>query len=251
MYALITGASSGIGLECAKLLAKKGYDLVLVARRIDRLLRLQEKFQTYYNIDVIIIPCDVSDMKQCKELYKQCRSLPIEIVINNAGFGRVGEFESIPLEDELAMIDTNVKAVHALTKLFLKCMDHGYILNVASIAGYQPIPLMATYGATKSYVVSFTKAVNYELKRKKKPVHVALLCPGPVDTEFDRIANVTYRLKHISAKQCAEAGLKGMFQKKKVIFPHPTTKLSSILSKFAPDAMILPAEYWIQNAKRR
>lgn len=251
MYAVVTGASSGIGLECAKLLAKRGYDLILVARRVERLLKLEKKLEEQYGIHVVVMPCDLSEPRNCKELYQKCSSFPIEVVINNAGFGKVGDFDELSLEDELNMIDTNVKALHILTKLFLQGMKQGYIMNVASIAGYQPVPLMATYAATKAYVLNLTKALNYEMRRKKKKVFVCALCPGPVDTEFDRIANVRYSLHHISAKECAKVAIDGMFKKKRIIFPIFTTKASSLLSKLAPDCIILPFEYGIQNSKQR
>lgn len=251
MYAVITGASSGIGLECAKLLAKRGYDLILVARRADRLLKIKNILEEQYEITVVPMPCDLLELRNCRELYEKCSSFPVEIVINNAGFGKVGEFDQTSLDDELHMIDTNVKALHILTKLFLQRMDHGYIMNVASIAGFQPVPLMATYAATKAYVLNLTKAINYEMKRKKKRVHVCALCPGPVDTEFDRIANVTYSLNHITAKECAKAGIEGMFKKKMIIFPIRKTKISSVLTKLVPDCITLAVEYQIQSSKRK
>lgn len=249
MYAVITGASSGIGLEMAKILAKRGYHLVLVARRIDRLRRLQKKIEEHYGVEVLLKPYDLSNRENCFSLYHECRELEVEVLINNAGFGKVGEFEQVPLEEELEMIDINITAVHVLTKLFLQSMRKGYILNVSSIAGFQAVPIMCTYGATKSYVLNFTKAVNYELKRAKKDVHVSVLCPGPVDTEFDQIANVVNSLHRISAKQCAHIAIRGMFRKKMVIIPTVTTKLASIGSKFAPDKILLSVEYRMQRLK--
>lgn len=249
MYAVITGASSGIGLECAKLLARRGYDLILVARRVERLEKLKKSIEKHCAVNVKIIPCDLSDTNQCKELYQKCSKYPVEVLVNNAGFGKSGYFLDIDLEDEINMIDTNVKAVHILTKLFAKGMYQGYILNVASIAAFQPIPLMATYGASKAYVLNLSKAVNYEMKRQKKNVHVSTLCPGPVDTEFDQIANVRYSLAHISAKDCAKVGIQGMFEKRTTIFPILSTKMLSIISKLAPDKITLWVEYLIQNQK--
>lgn len=251
MYAVITGASSGIGLECTRLLASKGYDLILVARRAERLMQVQKKLTENYGVHVIVMPYDLSDPRNCKELYERCRSFPVEVVVNNAGFGKVGEFTDTDLDQEMKMIDTNVKALHILTKLFAQGMKEGYILNVASIAAFQPVPLMATYAATKSYVLSLTKAVNYEMRRQKKKVHVCALCPGPVDTEFDQVAEVKYSLKHISALDCAKAGIRGMFQKRMVIFPMESTKLLSMLTKLSPDWLTLTIEYQLQNEKRR
>lgn len=250
MYAVITGASSGIGLECAKILAVKGYDLVLVARRVERLLKLQKKLEERYEIHVIVIPMDLSEPDNCIELYQKCSTLPVEVLVNNAGFGKVGNFTEIELEEELKMIDTNVLALHILTKLFAKGMNEGYILNVASIAAYQPDPLMATYGASKSYVLSLSKAVSYELRRQKKKVSISTLCPGPVKTEFDKVAGVKYSLNHISARDCAKAGIEGMFQKKRVIFPLSSTAVLSRLTRVTPDWLVLWVEYHLQNKKR-
>lgn len=250
MYAVITGASSGIGLECAKLLAKKGYGLILTARRTERLMQLQNRIQQKYGVHVLLYPCDLEDSSNVMKLHAFCSAYPVKVVVNNAGFGKVGEFTETNLEEELAMIDVNVKAVHILTKLFAQSMQAGYILNVASVAGYQPVPLMASYGATKAYVLNLSKAVNYELKRSKKKIHVAAFCPGPVDTEFDQRAGVRYSLNHISAKECAKAGIVGMFRRQTEIFPITTTKLASRLSKLAPDWITLPVEYFLQNKKR-
>lgn len=249
MYAVITGASSGIGLECAKLLAKRGYDIILVARRKDRLLTLKEAIQKQSKVSVEVIPCDLSNPTNCKELYRKCKEYPVEVVVNNAGFGKVGNFTNLSLDDEMNMIDTNIKAVHILTKLFARGMKRGYILNVASIAAFQPVPLMATYGATKSYVLNLSKAVNFELKKQRKKVSVSTLCPGPVDTEFDQIAQVRYSLSHITAQECARAGIEGMFAKRSTIFPKKSTGFVSKLSRIAPDWLILFVEYLIQYEK--
>ena len=251
MYALITGASSGIGREMAILLGRQGYDLILVARRTDRLLKLQEKLAKHMDIQVLIKPYNLSERKNCIQLHEECKGLDVRIVVNNAGFGKVGDSFVLPLEEELEMIDTNIVAVHTLTKLFAKTMIKGNILNVASIAAFYPIPLMSTYGATKSYVVNYSKACNYELKRQGKPVHVSVLCPGPVDTEFDQVANVTQSLGNISARECAKAGLQGMFAGKTLIYPKKMTGMLAMISGMLPDAIILPVEYYLQNKKRK
>lgn len=250
MYAVITGASSGIGRECARILAKRGYDLILVARRAERLLAIQKKLAKYYEVDVLVLPYDLSEPDNCMELYQKCKAFPVEILINNAGFGKVGEYTETDLQDEVKMIDTNVKALHILTKLFASGMKQGYIMNVASIAAFQPVPLMAAYGASKAYVLSLTKAVNYELRRAKSKVHVCALCPGPVDTEFDQVAQVRYSLNHITAKECAKAGIDGMFRKKRIIFPVTSTMLLSKVTKLAPDWFTLPIEYHLQAKKQ-
>lgn len=167
MKALITGASSGIGLDMAKYLAQKKYDLILVARSKDKLEKIQEQLDT----KVTIVVADLANEQKVKELYAFIKKENIDILINNAGYGAFGEFTETDLNNELTMIDTNIKAVHILTKLVLKDMekkDTGYILNVASSAAFQPGPLMATYYATKSYVYQLSEAIYYEELKKKK-----------------------------------------------------------------------------------
>lgn len=249
MYTLITGASSGIGLEMARLFAKRGSSLILVARRTDRLLKLKEELLANYSIDIICMQYDLSKKENCYALFEACKAYPIRIVVNNAGFGKAGAFTHIPLEEELAMIETNVIAVHILTKLFARHMKKGRILNVASIAGFVPGPIMATYGATKSYVLNLSRAVNYEMKQAKKPVHISVLCPGPVDTEFNSVAGADFSLRSLSAQQCAKEAMDGLFRGKEVIIPSLTTKLMRQLLRITPDCLLLPIEYRIQTKK--
>lgn len=249
MYALITGASSGIGREFALQLARKGFDLIVVARRGHRLEELKQIIKDKYPVEVIVKKADLSKEEECYRLYKECKEYKIRILINNAGFGKIGYFEELSLEEELDMINTNIKSLHILTKLFLRDMKKGRILNVSSVAGFQPCPTMATYGATKSYVTSFSKALNYELKRQGRDVHLSVLCPGPVKTEFDQVANTDFSLNYISAKRCAKIGLKGMFRKKDLIIPSLPIKVLAMASKIAPDKIILPIEYYIQTKK--
>ena len=165
MKALITGASSGIGRDMAKYLSKLGYDLVIVARNRDALENLKNELKT--NVEVVAI--DLSQNQNCYKLHEQIRD--IDILINNAGFGEFGNFTETSLEKEISMIQTNITTLHILTKLYLKDMvekDKGHILNVASIAGFMPGPLMATYYASKNYVVALTRAIRKELKKKNK-----------------------------------------------------------------------------------
>ncbi|MSS63586.1 SDR family oxidoreductase [Lachnospiraceae bacterium WCA-693-APC-MOT-I] len=249
MYAFITGASSGIGKELAILLAKKGYNLILIARREKRLLHLKKSLESRYPIKVMVETCDLSDAKSCITLHNTYKNYPVTVLINGAGFGKVGNVSDIPLEYDLSMLHTNITALHILSKLFASTMDHGYILNIASIAAFQPGPYLATYSATKSYVASFSIALNYEMKRKKKPIHIATLCPGPVDTEFNQVAGTSFSLPSISAKKCAKIALHGLFRKKTLIIPSLSIKLNYIGSKLSPLALILPLEYKIQTAK--
>jgi len=169
--------------------------------------------------------------------------------VNNAGFGKIGKFEEIPLEKELSMIRTNIIAPHVVTKLFLKSMKKGRILNVASIAGFQPDPMMATYGATKAYLINLSRALNYELKKQHRKIHISTLCPGPVDTEFDYVANSNFSLKYISAEQCVRIAIEGLFHNKELIIPNSRIKMLHLVSKLAPTRLVLPIGYLIQTSK--
>ena len=171
MNALITGASSGIGREMAIYLSELGYDLILVARNKEKLLELQDLVKTKTKIVV----ADLRDETKIKDLYVLCKNDNIDVLVNNAGFGLFGEFTETDIATEMDMIDVNIKALHALTKLFLKDMkkrNKGYILNVSSAASFGSGPLMATYYATKGYVTKLTVAIYEELRRDKSKVHI-------------------------------------------------------------------------------
>lgn len=250
MKALVTGASSGIGRDMAKYLAKKGYDLILVARRQNLLEEIKSEIN---NVNVEIEVMDISNKENCEFLFKKYPS--IDILINNAGFGKFGEFKDIDLETEINMINTNIIAVHILTKLYLQEMvkrDRGYILNVSSIAGILPGgPLMATYYATKAYVVSFTRGIMQELKEKNSNVHICALCPGPVKTNFDNVANVQFSLKGLSSDYVAKYAIDKMFQRKNIIIPGLSIKILSKLSRLAPTSIDLKIAYYNQKRKSK
>lgn len=218
-YCLITGASSGIGREFARKLAKD-YNLILVARREDRLSELVKELDTECLIKVI----DISVREGIEAFYNEIKDLKIEVFINNAGFGDCGSFIETDIDKELKMIDVNIRALYLLNKLIIKKMvdDNikGYILNVGSVAGLLRCgPYMSQYYATKSYVVSLTLGVRRELKEEKKDIYMGCLCPGPVNTEFNQVADVKFALKGISPEKCVKYALKKMFKKKAVIVP--------------------------------
>lgn len=247
MKALITGASSGIGKEMAIQLSDMGYDLILVARRKNKL----EKLKKELNTNVQIVSLDVSSTFNCMKLYNKVKKEDIDIVINNAGFGLFGEFSETNLDKELDMIDTNIKAVHILTKLFLKDFkekDSGYILNVASSAAFLSGPLMATYYATKGYVLKLTEAIYEELRRDGSNVYIGALCPGPVDTEFNNVANVKFSIKSMSARDVCSYAIDKMFKRKLIIIPGLTVKIVS-LAKLLPRKILLKINYNIQRKK--
>jgi len=248
MKALITGASSGIGREFARILSDMGYDLILVARRKDRL----EEVKSECRRDCLIIESDLSNEKEVYSLYEKVKEQKIDILINNAGFGIFGKFSEVPLDRELKMIDLNVKAVHILTKLFLKDFkekNSGYILNVASSAAFLPGPLMSTYYSTKAYVQRLTLAIYEELRREKSNVYIGAFCPGPIDTEFNSVADVKFNLNGITAEFAAEYAIKKMFKKRAVIIPVITIKLGVFFQKFLPIKHLLKVSYNIQSKK--
>ena len=248
MKVLITGASSGIGLDMAKYLAQKKHELILVARDRKKLEYIQEKLPT----KVTIIVADLSNEQKVKELYVLTKGEKIDILINNAGFGTFGYFTETDLNKELEMIDTNIKAVHVLTKLFLKDMEQrnsGYILNVASSAAFQPGPLMSTYYATKSYVYQLTEALYYEEKKKKSNVHLAVLCPGPVKTNFNNVAGVKFGVKPLSSTYVAKYAIDKLLDKKMLIIPGFKMKCAKFLGRFVSDKFLLRMTYRIQKKK--
>lgn len=248
MKALITGASSGIGREIARLLAACGYELVLCARREERLRALAEELP----VPCRVIAADIADEKECRLLYEAVRGDDLEIVVNNAGFGLFGEFASLGLDAELRMIDTNIRALHILTKLAVcdfAARGHGYVLNVASSAGFLPGPLMATYYATKNYVLRLTEAVREELRRAGSPVRVCALCPGPVDTEFNRVAGVRFSLSGLDAKRVAQEAVDGLFAGRGIVVPGGAMKAMTLARHFAPDWMLARITYHFQHKK--
>ena len=233
-YAVVTGASAGLGTEFAKQLAGKGYKLILTARREERLRQLAEEL----NVECEVIPADLSKTEECLRFFAAIEEKKIDIFINNAGFGDCNLFLKGDLKKELDMIDLNVKAMHTLFKKILQKMqleNHGYILNVASSAGLLPAgPYMATYYATKAYVTSLTQAVAQELKEQNSRVYVGALCPGPVDTEFNDVANVEFALKGITTDYCVRYALRQMTKRQTIIVPTAIMKLSTTMGHLSP-----------------
>lgn len=246
MKALITGASSGIGKEMAYYLSTLGYDLVLVARSKEDLLKVKENIST----NVEIIPLDLSKLDNCYKLHKEVKD--IDILINNAGFGLFGEFSKTDLDTELNMINLNVIALHTLCKLYLKDFikkDKGKILNVASIAGFLPGPLMSTYYSTKNYVLRLSESIKEELKHNKSKVRISVLCPGPVKTNFDNVANVRFSLKGQDSKYVAKYAIDRLLKDKFLIIPGLKIKLLRIGSKITPNSLLSKMVYNSQKRK--
>lgn len=248
MKALVTGASSGIGLEMAKYLDNLGYEVILVAREKEKLESVAKTLKHKPKIIVM----DLSIIEDIKSLYVLVKNDNVEILVNNAGFGLCGYFTDTDLTRELNMIDLNIKALHVLTKLFLKDMkkrNKGWILNVASSASFQAGPLMATYYSTKSYVYRLTEAINYELKKEKSKVQVSCLCPGPVDTNFNNIAGVKFAVKPLKADYVAKYGVDKMLKGKMLIIPGFKMKCVKFFGRFLSDKMLMRIAYRIQKKK--
>ena len=236
--AVITGASSGIGYAMAKILSNQGYGLVLVARREKR---LQEIAKTLGNSQIFV--ADLLNEAECVRFEDFLKSIDFEIFINNAGFGDCGNFLESDLEKEKSMITLNIWTLHRFTKAVAQILERhggGFILNVASSAGLLPGgPYMATYYATKAYVTSLSLAVAREFKEKQSPVSLSCLCPGPVNTEFNQVANVEFALPGISAEFCAAYALKQMFRRKTIIVPGFMMKLAVFFARFLPRKLLV------------
>lgn len=248
MKALITGASSGMGRDMAKILSQKGYDLILVARDEKKLEEVKKQLKA----ETKIVVMDISKEENCKKLYEENKD--IDILINNAGFGDCGHFEETSLDKDIQMIHTNIIAYHILTKLYLKEMikkDSGEILNVASIAGFMPGPLMTTYYSTKNYVVRFSESIREELRRKKSKVQISILCPGPVDTNFNKVADVEFALKGLSSEYVAKYAINKFLKGKFYIVPGLKIKLARIGAKLAPASFVAKISYNMQKRKIR
>ena len=246
MKALVTGASSGIGRDIAKELSKRGYDLILVARNVERLEEVKKQIQTKAEI----VSMDISKEENCKKLFQDYKD--IDILVNNAGFGDCGHFEETSLDKDLQMIKTNIIAYHILTKLYLKEMiknNSGKILNVASIAGFMPGPLMATYYSTKAYIVKLSEAIRTELKKQKSKVKISILCPGPVNTNFNKVADVEFAIKGLSSEYVAKYTVKKFLKGKFYIIPGLSIKFAKIGAKIAPTNLVSRVSYKMQRRK--
>ena len=235
MKALVTGASSGLGKQMAIYLSEQGVDVVLVSNDREKLKEVQKEIQTKSEI----ICVDLSDAQNCIDLYKKAGD--IDILINNAGFGTTGSFTETDYITELNMISTNICAVHTLTKLYLhemKKKNSGYILNVASIAGFMPGPQMATYHASKAYVLNLTQSIYEELNQEGYDINISALCPGPIETPFIENANVKFKTKLMTAEYVAKYAIDKMFEGKYMIIPGGNNKIIRFLSKIVPDKLI-------------
>lgn len=253
MKALITGASSGIGRDIARELHGRGYEIIAVARRRERLEELKKELE-----NVEIMCADVTKEEDIARI--SARAGEVDIFINNAGFGTYGRFTEIDVENEISMIETNIKAVHRLVKAFASEFEKkgsGHILNVASIAAFFPGPLFATYYATKSYVLRLSVALAEEMRKSKSGVKVSVLCPGPVNTEFSDVAGMSFgvgkfkiaRFVVLDSRKVAKYTVKKMLRGKRIIVPSFLMKTLIFSRRFFSEPFLAKIIYKLQNMK--
>ena len=250
MKVLITGASSGIGRDLAKEFAKRGNEIIIVARTVSKLEELKDELKMEYQVNVEIESVDLTNRISCINLVQ--RHKDIDILINNAGLGDFGLFDETDLEKDLTLIDTNITSLHILTKLYLKEFkerNSGKILNVASIAGFLPGPLMATYYATKNYVVNLSESIREELKQAKSNVQISILCPGPVKTNFNNVANVKFDLKSLSSEYVAKYTVEKFLKGKFYIIPGFMVKCGIFFQRLFSKGLVASVVYKSQKRK--
>lgn len=248
MKAIITGGSSGIGRDMAYYLSNMGYDLILVGRNKDKLNEVKNNIKT----KVKIYDMDLSKEDNVYKLYNEIKNEDIDILINNAGFGLFGNFIDTSLDRELEMINLNIIALHILTKLFLIDFvkkNKGYILNVASSAGFMAGPKLSTYYSTKNYVLKQSLAIYEELRHMNTNVKISVLCPGPVDTNFNKVAGGSFNTKSATSEYVARYAIDKMFKNKLIIIPTLRMKLAIFTTRFIPTKLLLKINYNIQNIK--
>jgi short-subunit dehydrogenase len=250
-YALITGASGGIGKELAYQFAKDGHPVILVARSADKLTAIGENLKSTYNIDVITVVKDLSREEEIQSLYEELKNkkMHVDYLVNNAGFGLYGKFIETALDEELNMIDLNIRALTHLTKLFLPDMvkrNRGKILNIASVSAFMPGPLMTVYYATKAYVLSFTEALENELRGTN--VMVSALCPGPTKTGFSDRAQLSnsklFQSGAMDVETVTKVGYKKFMKGQTVIVPGVQFRLATFIPRFVP-------RKWLTSVVRR
>jgi len=249
--ALITGASSGIGRELARLFAADKSNLVLVARRQEKLEQLAAELRRDHGAEVRVLAKDLAEPHRPQAIFAAlaAESATVDVLVNNAGFGAAGSVAGLPPEKQQDMIQVNVTALTQLTRLFLPGMIQrrsGGILNVGSTAGFQPGPYMAVYYATKAYVLSFTEALAEELIGTG--VRVTCLAPGPTATEFAAAADLEhkllFRLGTVDARTVAQAGYRGFRRGRLLVIPGPRNKLGVLAVRFVPRA-------WVRKVVKR
>jgi len=242
--ALITGASSGIGKETAFVYAENEFNLILVARRKEKLEAIKQEIETKHNVQVEIIDVDLSKLDSAEQLYNRVKQIgsKVDVLINNAGFGINGKFIDADINNETDMLLLNIVTLTKLTKLFVKDMINyggGDIINIASTAAFQAVPNFASYAATKSYVLHFSEAIAFELKDKN--INVTAICPGATQSEFAKVSNASE--KHFkngpSSRELAEFTFTAMSNKKPIAIHGFKNRIMVFSQRFSPRQMIV------------
>lgn len=255
---LITGASSGLGEEFAKQLASRGHDLALAARRVDRMEVTAAELRKEHGVEVLVFERDLGNEAGCRALLEDVEASGKDLVglVNNAGFGSSGRFHEMDQDWELQQVRLNVETVHLLTGAVLPGMverGEGSVLNVASIASFQPLPNMATYSATKAFVRVFSEAVNAELSGTG--VSCTALCPGPMATEWEEVSNVGSGwmpgVAYVSTETAVRAAVKGMVRGARVVVPGRIPQALAWGGHLAPRSVVLPATRFFGDLRRK
>ena len=247
--ALVTGASSGIGIDLARELARRGHNLILVARRKERLEEVAAELRAG-SLRVEVLACDLADPAARDALPEQVAALglTVTVLVNNAGYGSAGPFLELDLAAETQMVRLNCEAPVALTGAFAPAMAErgsGAILNVASTAAFQPLPRQATYGGTKAFMLNWSDALHAELSGAG--VAVTALCPGPVETEFAEVAGAEGLFEHapsfavVPAAEVARQAIEGLEKNRRTVVPGVAIKLVALSSRLTPRSLLLPA----------
>jgi len=253
--ALVTGASGGIGLELSRILAREGYDLFLVARNGSRLTEISEELSREYGINAVPVPADLSDISACERLYEITG--PVEVLVNNAGFGDYGEYRLCEWSKQETMIRLNDIALAKISHMYIPDMvsrGSGKILNIASVAAFQPGPLMSVYYASKAFVLSFSQALSEELRGSG--VTVSALCPGPVNTGFSTAANcedvsVFKESSGANAADVAEYGYRSMMRGRPVAVHGLLFKSAVFVERLLPRFAIRRIVHSVQGSRMR
>lgn len=249
MLAVITGATSGIGKAIATELSKRGWSLILSGRNQTALDELKHSLP----VPVETVALDLSKNDAPFALHDFCKGKHVDLLVNNAGFGVFGAFADADLQQELELLQVNIRALHILTKLFLrdfKKRNAGRILNVASSAGFLTGPLFSSYYASKNYVVRLSLAIAEELRHEKSRVSISLLCPGPVDTGFNNRAGVRFRVKALTPEAVAKEAVFGVLTGKQVIIPGLMLRMGVCASRLVPEKLLSRILYYVQAAKQ-
>lgn len=242
-YTLITGASSGIGEAFARRLAREGHNLILVARSEWKLRSICEELKNKHDVDAQFVAIDLSQPGADRALYDETtlRGNAVEMLINNAGFGSAGDFANLNVEHELEMIELNCRSLVGLTHRYLQAMrqrSSGAVINVSSAAGFQPIPFMATYAATKAFVSSFSEAIAEE--NAPFGIHVLTLCPGSTDTKFFESANIDRPIQvkgQQTVEQVVDTAMKALKTRKRKVVSGLANKIGALMGWVVPNAI--------------